>query len=340
VAACALIVSACTRRPEPEAKAAIGTPVRVDGSSTVYLVSKAVAEEVGRQGVVATVKESGTTGGFRKFCAGETDVSGASRPIEQSEMDACRKAGIDFIELPIGYDGLAVAVNEHNTWVDHLTVDELKKIWSPEAQGLVMSWRNVRPSFPNRPLHLFGPGHDSGTFDYFTQAIVGKQRASRSDYTSSEDDTVLVRGVKDDENALSYFGYAYVARNPGLRAIPVDDGIKTNGDGPIAPSRATVEGGSYQPLSRPMFIYVSTAALQRPEVESFISFYLQVAHELSSEVGYFPLRSHADELAKERFKTRKSGSMFAGGTPAIGMTMEKLLEAQTLRPGDGPGSAH
>jgi phosphate transport system substrate-binding protein len=300
-------------------------PVRVDGSSTVYLVSKAVEEELSRQhGVMSNVNESGTTGGFRKFCHGDIDVTGASRPIQQAEIDECKRAGVQFIELPIGYDGLAVVVNGKNDWVDHLTVAELRRMWAPEAAGTVTSWRQVRATFPDRPLHLFGPGPDSGTFDYFTQAIVGKQRSSRIDFTGSEDDTVLVGGVSDDDNALGYFGYAYFVRNAAtLKLVPID-----NGAGPVAPSRQTVANGSYQPLSRPLFIYASESALKRPEVDRFVAFYLQVARELSAEIGYISLPLRADQLAKQRYAARQTGSMFSGGAPAIGVTMERLLEAQ------------
>lgn len=305
-------------------------PVRVDGSSTVYLVSKAVGEEVTQQGqAVVTVRQSGTTGGFKKLCAGDIDVSGASRPIQRAEIEMCKNNGIDFLELPIGYDGLAVAVSTNNTWVDALTTDELRRMWAPESAGKITSWRQIRASFPDRPLHLWGPGGDSGTFDYFTQAIVGVQRASRGDYHDSEDDTVLVDGIARDDFALGYLGYAYVMRNHDrLRAVPIDDGNPRNGDGAIAPSARTVANGTYQPLSRPIFIYVSTAALARPEVARFVAFYLKVARELSAEIGYVALPLRADQLARERFEARRTGTLFGGGAPVIGVTMEKLLDAQ------------
>lgn len=324
LSACTL--SACAKHEAKELVAPSGQPVRIDGSSTVYLVSKAVSEELRSRGVVsATVGESGTTGGFRKFCAGEIDVADASRPIERSEIDACLKAGIDFIELPIGYDGLAVVVNASSKWVDHLTVSELKTIWAPEATGSLTNWKQIRDSFPDRPLHLFGPGRDSGTFDYFTQAIVGKQRASRSDYAGSEDDMVLVKGVQEDENALGYFGLAYVSRKPGLAAVAIDDGIVGNGDGPIAPSKTTVANGTYQPLSRPLFIYVSAKALQRSEVEKFVSFYMFVTHELSAEIGYVSLPEQTSELVRRRFEARTTGTMFPAGPPPIGVNLDRLL---------------
>ena len=325
-----LLVAACSKSAESEQKIEPNAPpVRVDGSSTVYLVSKAVSEELSRESVKATVEESGTTGGFKKLCRGETDVTGASRPIEQSEIDACKSAGIDFYELPIGYDGLAIVVNTANDWIDHLTVDELRTMWAPEATGVVMSWRDVRSTFPDRPLHLFGPGGESGTFDYFTQAIVGKQRASRSDYRASEDDSVLVRGVSADPDALGYFGFAYVRDQDKLKVVGIDDGNSANGDGPISPDRATVSNGTYQPLSRPIFIYVSAASAKRPEVDRFVTFYLKVVRDLSAEVGYVALPRRAEQLAAERYKARRTGTMFSGGAPTIGVTMEKLLEVQS-----------
>lgn len=324
VLALIVAVGACARRDEVTVPSN-APPVRVDGSSTVYLISKAVGEELSQQhGLMSNVNESGTTGGFRKFCHGDIDVTGASRAIQQAEIDECKRAGVQFVELPIGYDGLAVVVSSKNDWVDHLTVAELRKMWSPEAKDTVTTWRQVRPAFPDRPLHLFGPGSDSGTFDYFTQAIVGTQRSSRIDYAGSEDDTVLVRGVGDDENALGYFGYAYFIRNAAkLKLVPID-----NGKGPVAPSKQTVVNGSYQPLSRPLFIYASLAALKRPEVDRFVTFYLQVVRELSAEIGYIALPMSVDQLAKQRYSARRTGSMFSGGVPAVGVTMERLLEAE------------
>ena len=323
-----LLASACGHH-EDEPPAPAGTPVRVDGSSTVYLVSKIVAEESQRQGLAtATVNESGTTGGFKKFCAGETDVSGASRPIQQAEMDACRAAGVDFIELPIGYDGLAVVVNIKNTWAQSLTVSELRRMWEPAATKTITSWSQIRNGFPDRPLHLFGPGGDSGTFDYFTQAIVGTQRASRTDYTGSEDDTVLVRGIADDENALGYFGYAYLRNEPRLRAVAIDDENPADGEGAVLPSPATVADGTYQPLSRPIFIYVSTKSLARPEVDRYVTFYLKATRELAKEVGYISLPMRAGQLAQDRYKARRTGTMFGGKPPSIGVTMDTLFETE------------
>lgn len=318
-----VLIVACGRR---EAAPPAGAPVRVDGSSTVYLISKIVGEEAGKQGLAtADVRASGTTAGFQRLCKGEIDIADASRPIQQVELDACRAAGIDFIELPIGYDGLAVVVNARNTWVDHLTVRELKAMWSPDATGQVTTWSQVRAGFPDQPLHLFGPGHDSGTFDYFTQAIVGTQRASRTDYTASEDDTVLVRGVVHDDHALAYFGYAYLRDQPQLRAVPID---QEQGAGPIAPSPTTVANGAYQPLSRPIFIYVNAKSIARPEVDRWVAFYLGAVHELSAEVGYISLPVHINQLAQARYRARRTGTLFGGRPPSIGMTIDKLLEAE------------
>jgi phosphate transport system substrate-binding protein len=327
--ACLLIVPACNKQEESAPLPPKGDPVRVDGSSTVFLVSKIVSEEARKQSIaLATVNESGTTGGFKKFCTGEIDVAGASRPIQQSEIDACKSAGIGFIELPIGYDGLVIVVNTKNTWTDQLTVAELKRMWEPAAKGTITTWKQVRDTFPDRPLHLFGPGTESGTFDYFTQAIVGAQRASRTDYTSSEDDAVLVRGVVDDENALGYFGVAYLRNQPKLHAVPIDDGDDSNGAGPVAPSAETVTKGTYQPLSRPIFIYVSMKAIDRPEVDRFVTFYLSVVRELAAEVGYYSLPLHTGQLAQNRYKARRTGTMFEGKAPSVGLTMEKLLDVE------------
>jgi phosphate transport system substrate-binding protein len=313
-------------RTEPGDKAS-GGPIKIDGSSTVFLISQAVAEEYQKAGHgTVTVGESGTGGGFKKFCRSEIDVVDASRPIKQAEADDCKKAGVDFIELPIAYDGLAVVVHAKNTWVDHLTVEELKKMWAPESK--MASWKEVREGFPDKKLSLYGAGTDSGTYDYFTQAIVGKEHSSRGDYTASEDDNVLVQGVEGDEGALGFFGFAYYAANKDkMKLIPIDDGNKDDGDGPIAPSVETVTNGTYQPLSRPLFIYVSTNALKRPEVDRFMTYYLANTAKLSAEVGYIPLPAKAIELATARYKARTTGSVFSGGSK-VGVTVEKLLAAE------------
>jgi phosphate transport system substrate-binding protein len=311
---------------------ATASVVTLDGSSTVFPVSEAVAEEFQKTnpGVRVTVGISGTGGGFQKFCRGETDISNASRPITATETEACAKSSIAFIELPVAYDGLAIVVNPKATWADALTVAELKTMWAPEAQDKVKRWTQVRPGWPDRELHLFGAGVDSGTYDYFTQAIVGKEGASRGDFTSSEDDNVLVQGIANDELALGFMPYAYYAENrDALKLVPVDDGKPDNGSGPILPSVDTVKGGTYQPLSRPVFIYVSIKALDRPEVLRFVDFYLTQGGALAEEVGYVPLGERGYQLVGEHFTARKTGSVFEHAGSQVGLTIEQLLARET-----------
>ncbi|MBN4075024.1 MAG: phosphate ABC transporter substrate-binding protein [SAR86 cluster bacterium] len=256
--------------------------VRLDGSSTVFPVSEAVAEEflAVEPGVRVTVGVSGTGGGFQKFAAGEIDISDASRVIKDSEIEAAQANGIDFLEIPIAYDGLSVIVNKENTWVDYLTVAELNMIWEPGSS--VDSWNDVRPEWPDQPLRLYGPGTDSGTFDYFTEVINGESGASRPDYTASEDDNVLVQGISGDVSALGFFGYAYyIANEAVLTLVPID-----GGNGPVRPTSTTINDGSYSPLSRPIFIYLSKVSAARPEVRAFVEFYLDQAPALAAEVGY------------------------------------------------------
>jgi len=305
--------------------------IAIDGSSTVFPITEAVAEEfqLVSSGARVTVGISGTGGGFSKFCAGETDLSNASRPIKPVEVAACQAAGIDFVELPVAYDGIAVVVHPSNDWVDALTIDDLKRMWEPAAQGTVARWEQVRTGWPETELHLFGPGADSGTFDYFTDVIVGDEGASRGDFTSSEDDNVLVQGVSTDELALGFFGYAYYEENRDrLRLVPVDDGDDTNGAGPIAASPDTVRDGTYRPLSRPVFVYVSTASLARPEVAAFVDFYLDQGADLVREVGYVPLSPNEYELIAGRVEARVTGSMFGEGQDA-GVTLAELLVQPT-----------
>lgn len=310
-----------------------GTPtVTLDGSSTVFPISEAVAEEFQKAtpGVRVTVGISGTGGGFQKFCRGETDLSNASRPISANEMAACASAGIAFVELPIAYDGLAIVVNPKATWVDHITAAELKTIWAPEAQGKVKLWSQARAGWPDRELRLFGAGVDSGTYDYFTQAINGKEGASRGDFTSSEDDNVLVQGIANDELALGFMPYAYYNENKAaLKLVAVDDGKADNGAGPILPSVESVKGGSYQPLSRPVFIYVSTRAVERPEVKQFVDFYLKQGGALAEEVGYVPLGGPGYDLVTAHFTARKTGSVFEHAGSQVGLTIEQLLSRES-----------
>jgi len=304
------------------------TIVQIDGSSTVYPVTEAVAEEFQKTkkgAIKVTVGISGTGGGFKKFCRGDTDISDASRPILKAEMEECAKNGIKYIELPVAFDALTVVVHKANNWVDHLTVAELKKVWEPEAQGKVMNWNQIRPSFPNAPLALFGAGADSGTFDYFTEAIVGKAKSSRGDFTASEDDNVLVQGVSRDKNALGFFGLAYYVENAGtLNAVPI---AVEAGKPAVSPSIKTVNNGSYQPLSRPIFIYVKDTSADKPEVKEFVEFYLKHGGELSKEVGYVNLPDQAYELALKNFQNKKLGTGF-GGIAEVGVHVEDLLQRE------------
>lgn len=302
-----------------------GTPiVRIDGSSTVFPVTEAVAEAFQKaQGgkVRVTVGVSGTGGGFKKFCRGETDISNASRPILAKEIADCKAAGINFIELPVAYDALTVVVNPQNTWARSLTVAELKKIWEPNSK--INNWSQVRQGFPNIPLKLFGPGADSGTFDYFTEAINGKAKVSRKDFTASEDDNVLVQGVARDRGALGYFGFAYYAENRNrLKAVAID-----NGKGPVQPSEQSVLNGTYQPLSRPIFIYVNAKSAQRPEVRQFVTYYLNNAPALVKKVKYVPLPASAYKTILANFNRNRVGTVF-GGKEAIGLTINQLLKMQ------------
>jgi phosphate transport system substrate-binding protein len=324
-----LAAGACGGSSAPEGGPAPQV-ITADGSSTVFPVTEAFAEEFqnANRGLRVTVGRSGTGGGFEKFCRGETDISNASRPITATEIERCGKAGIDYVELPVGYDGLAVLVHPKNTWVDHFTVAELKKIWEPSAQGTVMRWSQVRSGWPDRELRLFGPGVDSGTFDYFTQVINGKEGASRGDYTSSEDDNVLVQGISGDENALGYFGYAYYEENRDkLKLVPIDDGNDDNGKGPILPSPDTVGGGTYRPLSRPVFIYFKTAALDRPEVLKFAQFIATDTATLVREVGYVPLTADEYGMVRGRLEGRKTGTMYHGSPlPGTATLTERLKQ--------------
>ena len=294
-----------------------GSIITSDGSSTVFLITEAVAEEFQRAnpGTRVTVGRSGTGGGFQKFCRDEIDVSNASRPIKPTEAEACQKTGVEYLEIPVAYDGLAVVVHPKNTWAGSMTVAELKKLWEPAAQGKIMRWNQIRPEWPNREIHLFGAGVDSGTFDYFTEALVGKSGQSRGDYTSSEDDNVIVQGVGGDENALGFFGYAYYEQNQGkLKLVGIDDGDETNGKGPVLPSPETVKDGTYRPLSRPIFIYPKVKALSRPEVSKFVDYYINKGAQLAREVGYIPLTDREYELVRTRVAARKTGTMYEGGS--------------------------
>ncbi|HET9192261.1 MAG TPA: PstS family phosphate ABC transporter substrate-binding protein [Vicinamibacterales bacterium] len=327
----ALAASGCGRgtQGEPAADELSGM-IRVDGSSTVFPISEAVAEEFKRANprVDISVGISGTGGGFQKFCRGETDISDASRPIRATEMETCQKAGIEFIELPVAYDGLAIAVNPKNSWATSITTAELRTLWEPGAQGKITRWSQVRKGWPDREIRLFGAGVDSGTFDYFTEAINGKEKASRGDFTSSEDDNVLVQGVGGDELALGFIPLAYVEQNKDrLKVVPVDDAKADNGNGPIPPSVETVRNGTYQPLSRPLFIYVARKSADRPEIQRFVESYFSQP-ELMREVGYVELTPQIYDLARAHFTERQVGTAFGTGGSQVGMTLEALLSRQ------------
>ncbi|OQA33751.1 MAG: Phosphate-binding protein PstS precursor [Betaproteobacteria bacterium ADurb.Bin341] len=297
--------------------------VKIDGSSTVYPITEAVAEEfqkAKKNAIKVTVGISGTGGGFKKFCRGETDISDASRPISKKEMEACKEAGIQYYEMPVAFDALTVVINPKNDFVKSMTPAELKKMWEPAATGKVMSWKDVNPAFPDVPLKLFAPGADSGTFDYFTEAINGKSKASRTDFTASEDDNVLVQGVSRDKGGLAYFGFAYYVENQKkLKAVPI-----FNGKEAVLPSPQTVENGTYAPLSRPIFIYVNAKSLEKPEVKAFVEYYMKHSPELVREVKYVPLPAKAYTLNMEHVAKKKIGTVY-GGEEAIGVKIDELM---------------
>jgi len=302
--------------------------VKIDGSSTVFPITEAMAEDFqkAKKGKIkVTVGISGTGGGFKKFCRGETDVSDASRPILRKEMDDCKAAGIQYIELPVAYDALTVVIHPDNKWAQTLTVAELRKMWEPGAQGKIKTWKQVNPAWPDQPIKLFGPGADSGTFDYFTEAINGKAKSSRGDFTASEDDNVLVQGVARDVHALGYFGYAYYQENKDkLRASRIADKAGAAG---VEPSFETVVNGAYQPLSRPIFIYINAKALERAEVREFVEFYMKNAENLVREVKYVPLPAKAYVYNLDHLDKKVLGTKF-GGENKVGLTIEQLMKLE------------
>ncbi|HEX2300183.1 MAG TPA: PstS family phosphate ABC transporter substrate-binding protein [Pseudonocardiaceae bacterium] len=271
--------------------------VLVDGSSTVGPLSSAAAElyAEGVPGVNVTVATSGTGGGFKKFCGGETDISDASRPISDEEKQACTAKGIEYVELQVANDALTVVANPQNNWANCLTTAQLKTMWGPEAEGKVKTWNQVDPAFPPEPLALFGPGTDSGTFDYFTDEINGEEGASREDYSPSEDDNVIVQGVSGSAGGLGYFGYTYFEENADkLKAVQID-----GGNGCVAPSAQTVQNGTYKPLSRPLFIYVSKAAYaSKPQVKGFVDFYVGNDAKIAEAAQYVPLNDEQKAALK------------------------------------------
>ena len=301
--------------------------VKVDGSSTVYPITEAVAEEfqkAKKNAIKVTVGISGTGGGFKKFCRGETDISDASRPILEKEMADCKAAGIEYYELPVAFDAITVVINPKNNFIKQLSVAELKKIWEPAAQGKVTRWKQVNEAWPDQPMKLFGPGADSGTFDYFTEAVVGRAKSSRGDFTASEDDNVLVQGVARDVNALGYFGFSYYVENKDkLKAVPI---VNDKGQA-VTPSFDAVVKGSYQPLSRPIFIYVNAKSLAKPEVKEFVQFYMEQGAKLAQEVKYVPLPAQAYKTAWDHVLKNKKGTVF-GGVAEVGITIEELLRRE------------
>lgn len=297
--------------------------ISIDGSSSVYPITEAVAEEYrNRHGDIrVTVGVSGTGGGFKKFARGEIDISNASRPIKEPEIKACAENNIGFIEIPVAYDGLAVVISPANEFVDFLTVEELKKMWEPAAQEKIISWKQIRATFPDVPLRLYGAGTSSGTYDYFTEAIVGKAKSSRGDYTASEDDNVLVQGVSTDKGALGFFGLAYYVENKTkLKLVGIDAG-----KGRVYPTDSTVRTGTYAPLSRPEFIYINARSANSAVIQDFVRFYLENASKLVKEVGYVPLPDEVYTLSYQRFLQKKTGSMFANKS-TVGADLVKLMK--------------
>lgn len=300
--------------------------VKIDGSSTVFPITEAVAEDFQKAmkgAVKVTVGISGTGGGFKKFCRGEIDIVDASRPILEKEMADCKAVGVQYVEMPVAFDALTVVVNPKNNWSNVITVAELKKMWEPAAQAKVTRWNQVNPAWPDEPIKLYGAGADSGTFDYFTEAVVGKAKSSRGDFTASEDDNVLVQGVASDKNGLGFFGFAYYVENQKkLKAVAVEAG-----KGPVIPSEKTVEDGTYQPLSRPIFIYVNIKSAEKPEVREFVEFYMKNAVALVKEVKFFSLPAQAYSINLEHLNKKKAGTVF-GGKPEVGLRIEEVLKRE------------
>jgi phosphate transport system substrate-binding protein len=297
----------------------------IDGSSTVFPITEAASIAFRRYAPQVEIRlgVSGTSGGFKKFCAGETLISDASRPITQAEADACAKAGVAYVELPIAFDGITVMVHPDNTWATCMSVAELKALWEPAAEAKIRRWRQVRTSWPDTPISLYGAGKDSGTYDYFTQAVVGTQGMSRKDYTASEDDYLLAQDLATDSSGLGFFGYAYYVEYAGqLRAIAID-----NGSGCVAPSQASITDGSYQPLARPIFLYVRADALDRPDLHAFVDFYLANGPALVREARYISLPDRAYPLVIRRLERRITGSVFRGGVQ-VGVSIEEILQLE------------
>ena len=320
--ALAVLLAACGTRDGG------GRAINIDGSSTIFPITEAVAEEYGiltGGSIRITVGVSGTGGGFKKFCNNETDISDASRPIKASEVEMCARNRVEYVELPVAVDGLTVMVQPDNGFAQCVTVEELHTMWAPEAEDEVTHWNQVRPGWPDKPLNLYGPGVDSGTFDYFTEVVNGKAQASRGDYTASEDDNVLVQGISGDKNSLGFFGYAYYTENADrLKAVTVDGGA-----GCVGPSDETIGDGTYHPLSRPLFIYVRQEAGDQAYIKEFVRYYLsEEGWKLVAEVGYIPYPPQVYELALARFENSRTGTLFGGGAPQRGSVEEVLAANQ------------
>lgn len=301
--------------------------VKVDGSSTVFPITEGIAEDFQKanKGLKVTVGVSGTGGGFKKFCRDEIDIANASRPIQASEMALCKAAGVEYYELPVAFDALTVVINPRNTWLKQATVAELKTMWEPAAQGKVTRWNQVNPTWPDLPIKLFGAGADSGTFDYFTEAIVGKSKSSRGDFTASEDDNVLVQGVSGDVNAIGYFGYAYYAENTNkLKALPI---VAGPGLPAVSPSADTVSKGTYHPLSRPIMIYVRAKSLEKPEVKKFVEYFMAHGAKIAKEVKYVPLPASVYTGNLKHIADGKKGTVF-GGKNEVGISIDELVKRE------------
>ncbi|MBM0740578.1 PstS family phosphate ABC transporter substrate-binding protein [Phormidium sp. CLA17] len=327
VLAAIALLPACTQ-PQADTNTTAAKTIKIDGSSTVYPISDAIAKEYSRSNskVDVDVKFSGTSGGFNKFCTGETDISNASRPILLQEAKVCANSGVGFIEIPIAFDALTIAVNPKNDWAKDITIAELTKIWEPLAEDKIKNWNQIRASYPNKPLTLFGAGKDSGTFDYFNEVTTGNPEASRNDYTDSENDNVLVQGIEKDSNALGYIPFAYFeASQNRLKALAVD-----SGKGAVLPSREAVASATYQPFSRPLFIYVNSKTAQdNPELKAFVEYYLTHAGRVSQTVGYVALPAEAYRLATIQFTRGEIGTVFEG-VPQPNVTISELLRRQAV----------
>lgn len=300
--------------------------INIDGSSTVYPITQVVADQfqsAKKHAVTVAVNISGSGGGFKKFCRGEIDIVNASRPILKNEMKNCQASGVQFMEIPVAFDALTVVIHPDNTWSTSMTVVELKKIWEPAAQGSITQWNQINSAWPAESIKLYGADRDSGTYDYFTDAIVGKVKSSRTDFVKSENDNALVASVAGDKYGLGFLGFAYYGENQSkVNAVAID-----NGKGAVLPSAETVEDGSYQPLSRPVFIYVSMKSAEKRDVKEFVEFYLKNALLLAKEVNFVPLPPRAYSTMLEHFSKKRAGTIF-NGMPVIGLTIDELIRRE------------